>query len=688
MRNHALCGLHSKSLAQIIQTYAQTKELNKGKVLHARLLRIWYPVCTFLTNHLINMYSKCGVTHYALNLFEKMSQRNIVSWTAMITGFCQNLRFPEAVKAFSQMRISGNNPTEFAFASVIKACVSLRSISTGKQMHCLALKSGLDWNVYVGSNLADMYSKCGVMTDACKFFEEIPCKDAVLWTAMIDGYAKNGEFEEALLAFKRMIRDGIVIDPHVLSITLNACAAIKVRKSGECLHSSVVKLGFETKLVVGNALLDMYCKAGDMESASDVFDIVSEHKNVVSFTSLIHGYGEMDCIDEALDVFVDLSRQGIDPNEYTFSSLIKACANQAALEQGAQLQAQVIKLDFDSEPYISAGLVDMYGKCGLLDHSVQLFYEIINPSEIAWDALLNVSAQHGLGKEMMGTFDKMVLEVKPNAINFISLLAGCSRAGLVEEGLNYFYSMEKKYGVVPREEHYNCVIDLLGRAGRLKEAEEFINSMPFEPNAFGWCSFLGACTVHGDAERGKLAAERLIKHEPENSGALVLLSNLYAKEGKWEEVRSLRTLMRKGNMKKLPGYSWVDIGNKTHIFGSDDWSHPQRMEIYEKLDSLLDQIKEAGYVPSTASVPLDVNDSEKQQLLHHHSERIAIAFALISMPSGKPIVVKKNLRMGRVPVEIIGKGLDFTRPEIHWPLAEFIETDLVCSTAIAHKLVR
>lgn len=645
MRSHALCGTDSKSLAHIIQTYAQTKQLNKGKELHAQVLRTWYPICTFLTNHLINMYSKCGVIDNASNLFDKMSQRNMVSWTAMITGFSQNLRLPEAIKAFSQMRISSLNPTQFAFASVIKACVSLRLISIGKQMHCLALKSGLDWNIYVGSNLADMYSKCGVMVDACKFFEEIPCKDAVLWTAMIDGYAKNGEFEESLLAFKRMIRDGIVIDPHVLSVTLNACAAMKAHKSGKCLHSSVVKLGFEAKLVVGNALLDMYSKSGDMESASNVFVMVSEHRNVVSFTSLIHAYGEMGQIDEALNVFVDLRRQGIDPNEYTFSSLIKACANQAALEQGYQLQAQVIKLNFDAEPYISAGLVDMYGKCGLLDHSIQVFNEIRNPTQIAWDALLNMFAQHGLGKEMMETFDKMVIEVKPNAITFISLLAGCSHAGLVEEGLNYFYHMEKKYGVVPREEHFNCVIDLLGRAGRLKEAEEFIDSMPFEPNAFGWCSFLGACRVHGDAERGKLAAERLIKLEPNNSGALVLLSNLYAKEGRWEEVRSLRSMMREGNVKKLPGYSWVDIGNKTHVFGSEDWSHPQRREIYEKLDSLLDQIKEAGYVPCTDSVSLDINDNEKQQFLHHHSERIAIAFALISMPSGKPIIVKKNLRI-------------------------------------------
>lgn len=645
MRSHTLCKFDSKTLAQLIQTYAQTKQLNRGKEFHAQLLRANYPICIFMTNHLINMYSKCGLIDYAQNLFEKMPKRNIVSWTAMITGFSQNSRLSEAVNVLSQMRIVGEDPTQFAFASIIKACVSLRSIKIGKQTHCLALKYCLDWNIYVGSNLADMYSKCGMIIEACKLFEEMPCKDAVLWTAMIDGYAKNGEFEAALLAFKRMNKDGVIIDPHVLSSTLSACAALRDHKFGKSLQTSVVKLGFELKVVVGNALLDMYSKAGDMESASNVFVVLSEHRNVVSFTSLLHGYCEMQWFNEALAVFVDLRRQGIDPNEYTFSSLIKACASQAALEQGAQIHAQVVKLNLDVDSYISACLLDMYGKCGLLDHSIRVFNETRNPTEIAWNSLLNVFAQHGLGNEVMRLFYKMVLVVKPNAITFTSLLTGCSHAGLFNEGLNFFYSMEKTYGVVPREEHYNCVIDLLGRAGRLKEAEEFINGMPFKPNAFGWCSFLGACRVHGDTKRGKVAAEELIKLEPENIGAIVLLSNLYAKEGKWEEVRRLRTKMREGNLQKLPGHSWVDVGNKTHVFGAEDWSHSRRKEIYEKLDSLLVQIQRAGYVPCTDSVAVDMDDSEKQTLLHHHSERIAIAFALLSIPNGKPIIVKKNLRV-------------------------------------------
>lgn len=652
MRSQASCGFgklllkDSNTLAYIVQNYGQNKQLSKGKELQAQLLRIGYPICTFLTNHLINMYSKCGHVDYAMNLFYQMSQRNVVSWTTMITGFSQNLKLSEALKTFSQMRTTGEIPTQFAFASVIKACLSLGLIEVGKQMHCLALKSGFCLDMYVGSNLADMYSKCGVMIDACKIFEEIPFKDAILWTSMIDGYAKNGDLDAALLGFKRMIIDGVIIDPHVVCSTLSACAGHKTHFTGSCLHSIIVKLGFELEVVVGNALIDVYSKAGDVKSASKVFSTVSECRNIVSFTSLINGYVGTEQIERALCMFTELRREGIDPNEFTFSSLIKGCANQAALEQGTQVHAEVVKFNFDQDPFVSSGLIDMYGKCGLLEHSVQLFNETRDLTEISWNSLLSVYSQHGLGKEALELFDKMVLAgVKPNAVTFVSLLIGCSHAGLVDEGLNFFSSMERTYGVIPRTEHYSCVIDLLGRAGRLIEAEEFIQTMPFEPNAFGWCSFLGACRIHGDEERGKFAAEKFLKLEPQNSGAHILLSNIYAMERRWEDVRSLRKMLRVGNVKKLPGYSWVDVGNKTHFFGVEDWSHPQMKEIYKKLDSLLDEIKEAGYVPDIDSIPVDMDENAKENHLHHHSERIAIAFALLNMPSSKLIIVKKNIRV-------------------------------------------
>ncbi|XP_061376341.1 putative pentatricopeptide repeat-containing protein At5g52630 [Gastrolobium bilobum] len=636
----------SKAVVHLIQTYAQTKELIKGKQLHAQLIRGGCLPCTFLTNHFLNFYSKCGELDYTIKLFDRMPQRNMVSWTAMITGFSRNLRFGEALYTFCQMRVEGEVTSQFALSSVLQACASLGSFQFGTQVHCLVVKCGFGCELFVGSNLTDLYSKCGEVPSTSKVFEEMPCKDEVLWTSMIDGFVKNGNFEKALIAYKEMVIDDVFIDQHVLCSTLIACSALKATGFGKSLHSTIVKFGFEYETFIGNALTDMYSKFGDMVSASNVFQINSGFRNIVSFTTIIDGYVEMDQIEKALSTFVDLRRWGIEPNEFTFSSLIKACANQAKLEHGSQLHGQVVKFNFDRDPFVSSALVDMYGKCGLFDHSIQLFDEIETPNDIAWNTLVGVFAQHGLGRNAVETFNGMIHRgLKPNAVTFVNLLKGCSHAGMVEDGLNYFYSMDKIYGVVPREEHYSCAIDLLGRAGKLKEAEDFINSMPFEPNAFGWCSFLAACKTHGDKERAKLVADKLMKLEPESSGAHVLLSNIYAKERQWEDVRILRKMIRDGNTKKLPGYSWVDIGNKTHVFGVEDWSHPQKKEIYEKLDSLLDQIKSIGYVPQTELVLIDMDDTLKEKLLLNHSERIAVAYSLLTSPTGKPIIVKKNLRV-------------------------------------------
>jgi pentatricopeptide repeat protein len=205
--------------------------------------------------------------------------------------------------------------------------------------------------------------------------------------------------------------------------------------------------------------------------------------------------------------------------------------------------------------------------------------------------------------------------------------------------------MKDDYGIEPKEEHYSCIIDMYGRSGRLREAEKFIGEMPVKPNAHGWCSLLGACRMRGNKELGEIAAQNLMKLEPDNTGIHVSLSGIYASLGQWEDVKAIRKLMRDSRIKKLPGFSWVDANKKTHVFGSEDWSHPQQEQIYKKLEELSERIKEEGYVPDTISLPLNLEDSAKARLLRYHSERIAVAFALISMPATKPIIVKKNLRI-------------------------------------------
>lgn len=633
-------------LAQLIQSYSRTADLRRGKRIHAHLISVGNP-STFIANHLLNMYAKCGDIDSAISLFDRMSHRNLVTWTALISGFSQNKRFSEAVQTFSSMHSSGTKPTQFALSSSIQALASLRGLCSGRQLHALSLKLGLDVELFVGSNLADMYSKCGCLVDACRVFEAMPCKDEVSWTAMIDGYAKNGDSERAIVAFKNLLGEGmVIIDQHVLCSVLSAYGGLRACKQGKSVHAFVLKMDFYCKGAIVNALVDMYSKSRDMTSALNVANSHSMGWNVVTCSSLVDGYVEMEQTDEAFMMFIELRRRGIEANEFTFSSLIKASAGQAMVEQGTQLHAKVIKTSFVFNPFVSAALVDMYGKCGLLGSSTQMFEEIECPNAFSWNSVIGVLAQHGRGKEALQVFDRMVLVgIRPDHVTFINLLMACSHSRLLEQGLECFDSMSKVHGVEPKEEHYSCVIDMLGRAGRLEEAKEFISRMPLEPNAFGWCSLLGACRTHKAKELGELAAEKLMKLEPGNSGLHVLLSSIYASEGQWEDAKATRKLMKETGVKKLPGFSWVDVDNKTHVFGAEDWSHPDKKEIHEKLEDLSARIREEGYVPLTEAVPSNVEESEKERLLHHHSERIAVAFALVRSPRTKPIIVKKNLRI-------------------------------------------
>ncbi|KAJ1295075.1 hypothetical protein BS78_01G196400 [Paspalum vaginatum] len=641
----AAASLH---LAALLQSCGRAGDIRRGRALHAHLLLSGAAIAsTFLANHLITMYSHCTDADSAVRVFSAVPRPNHVSWTTLISGLAQNSMHRDALAAFAAMRRADVSPTQFALSSAARAAAALSAPRPGAQLHCVGVRIGFDTDLFVASSLAGMYSKCGLLDEACRVFDQMPQKDAVAWTSMIDGYAKNGSLKAAAVAFRDMKCEGLVAaDQHVFCSALSASGGLKDGWLGRSLHCCIIKAGFELESVVRNALVDMYAKSGDLENASRAVKIDPGGWNVVSGTSLIDGYIETDCVEEALETYTELQRQGVEPNEFTFSSMIKGCAMQALLEQGSQLHTHVIKKSLIRDSFVVSTLVDMYGKCGLASLSINLFNETEYPTEIAWNAVINVYAQHGHGREAIQAFDSMTSSgIRPNHITFVSLLTACSHAGLVDEGLNYFYSMKDKHGIEPKEEHYSCIIDMYARAGRLDEAEQFISEMPIEPNAYGWCSLLRACWMQGNKELGQVAAQNLMKLEPHNTGIHVSLSGIYASLGQWEDVKAVRKLMRDSRIKKMPGFSWVDCNKKTHVFGSEDWSHPQQEQIYKKLEELSERIKEEGYVPDTSSLPLNIEDSAKERLLRYHSERIAVAFALISMPATKPIIVKKNLRI-------------------------------------------
>jgi pentatricopeptide repeat protein len=518
-------------------------------------------------------------------------------------------------------------------------------LEQGKQVHGFSLKIGFQAEVSVGNALLTMYAKCGNVDNAHKVFEKMPEREVVSWNAMIAGYAQAGYSELAQKLFSKMLLAALKINQITLATVLGACASLEALEHGKQIHNYIIKSGFQPDVSVASSLVDMYCKCGSIMDARRVFDSLVE-RDMVSWNSIIAGYAQNDQREEALVLFRELQRLGMIPNQITFASVLRACASLTALEQGKQVFVHITKIVFEADVYVGSALVDMYCKCGCLEDARKVFDQVPERNIVSWNAMLSGYAQHGLGKEALSLFEQMQQSgIMPNDVTFIGVLSACSHAGLVDEGLHYFDVMFQDHGVMQKLKHYTCMVDILCRAGKLDEAVHFINEMPYEPDALVWNIVLGASRVHANVDIGKLSADYLLELEPENSSAYVLLSNIYAASSKWEDVARVRKLMKGKSVIKDPGCSWIQVKDKVHLFVADDRSHSQTEKIYAKLEELARQLRNSGYVPDTVFVLHDVSEEQRENALRYHSEKLAIAFGLISTLPEIPLRIMKNLRV-------------------------------------------
>eukprot|EP01018_Ginkgo_biloba_P026983 Gb_37624 [translate_table: standard] len=648
----------SITFASLLHECINVKSLIYGKLVHAHMIRTGVYPGIFLQNNLVNMYAKSGCVLDARKVFDRMPERSLVTWTGMIAGYAQNGYSKEAICVFCQMQRAGRESNHFTFSSVLQACASLADVENGKQVHAQVVKTGFECNVFAGSALLDMYCKCGFMEHARALFDKMPKKDVVSWTAMITGYAQNQQDEEALKVFSEMQWAGMKPNQFTFASVVGVCATLAALDQGKEVHAYVIKTGFESDVCVGSILTDMYAKCGHIGEALKLFDKMP-NRDMISWTATIGAYAQNGCANEALELFCEMLRTGVKPNQYTFASVFMACASIAALQHGRQFHVHVIKMVFDLDIFVGSALVDMYAKCGSIADACHMFQKIPTPNVVSWNSMIAGYAQHGHSKEALQLFERMqVAGTKPNHITFVAVLSACSHVGLVDEGRQYFDSMSRKFGITPSIKHYACMVDLLSRAGRLEEAEDLINKMPFEPDSVIWRGILGGCRLHGNMELGKQAAESLIAAEPHNSATYVLLSNIYASAGMWDDVKKVRQMMKDRGVKKETGYSWIEIKNKVHAFIAGDRSHPQTEKIYAKLEQLTGQIRETGYAPDTNFVLHDVEKEQKELFLCYHSEKLAIAFGLISAPHLTAIRVIKNLRMSaaQTPASLLFSG--------------------------------
>ncbi|PON68859.1 DYW domain containing protein [Parasponia andersonii] len=580
-----------------------------------------------------------------------VDKTNVSSWNSVIAELARSGDSVESLRAFSSMRKLSLRPNRSTFPCVIKSCSALSDLRSGKQAHLQALVLGLEFDLFVSSALVDMYSKCGELRDARLLFDCIPQRNVVSWTSMITGYVHNGDSHLALSLFKEFLVDesengDVFMDPVVMVSVLSACSRVSTKGITEGVHGFVVKRGFDGDLGVGNTLMDAYAKCSELRLSRKVFDGMSQ-KDVVSWNSMIAFYAQSGYSAEALEVFYTMMKDGnISYNVVTLSALLLATAHSGTLRIGKCIHNQVLKRRLEENVVVSTAMIDMYCKCGRVDMARNTFDCMKEKNVKSWTAMVAGYGMHGRAREALEVFYEMIRNgVRPNYITFVPVLAACSHAGLPEGGWHWFNSMKHEFGIEPGVEHYSCMVDLLGRAGYLNRAYDLIKEMKVSPDFVVWSSLLGACRTHKNVELAEISARKLLELDPNNCGFYVLLSNVYADAGRWEDVEGMRVLMKNHGLVKPPGFSLVELKGKVHIFLVGDREHPQHEQIYKYLERLTVKLQEVGYRPNMASVVHDVDEEEKEMTLKIHSEKLAVAFGIMNSVPGTKIQIIKNLRV-------------------------------------------
>ncbi|KAH9604872.1 hypothetical protein KSS87_007283 [Heliosperma pusillum] len=642
--------------------------LKLGKQAHGYCLIKGY-VTTYTVNALMSMYAKLGKLDYARSLLYVFQDRDLVTWNTAISSFSQNRRFDDALQFLKFMVCMGVEPDGVTIASVLPSCSHLELLNLGKEIHAYVLKHrDLSDNLFVVSALVDMYCNCKQVSKARQLFNDTHLRTVALWNTMLAGYTLNGCFDEALILFIEMLKvSGFWPNPTTMASVLPSCVHSQSFVNREAIHSFIIKLGFGRNRYVQNALMDLYSRIGNIDIAEAMFDTI-ESKDIVSWNTMITSYVVCGRHNDALALLHEMHRlpgknKGDDENEnysinspmansITLMSILPGCASLSALVKGKEIHAYALKHNFASDVAVGSALVDMYAKCGCLTLSRRVFDSLPDKNVITWNVLIMAYGMHGRGKEAFHLFKDMATEVlqggtvRANGVTFIAVLAACSHSGLVDEGLGLFYSMKSEFGIDPTSDHYACVVDLLGRSGKVKAAFEVINEMPDQYDKTGaWSSLLGACRVHKNLELGEIAGRNLIQLEPHVSSHYVLLSNLYASAGFWEKSMEVRKNMNQMGVKKEAGCSWIEFGNKVHKFRAGDALHPHVEQLYGFLEDLSIRMKKEGYVPDTSCVLHNLKEDEKESLLCGHSEKLAIAFGILNTPPSSIIRVAKNLRV-------------------------------------------
>ncbi|RAL45212.1 hypothetical protein DM860_014622 [Cuscuta australis] len=622
----------------------------KGKEVHAHALRTG--LCdskVSVGNGLINMYAKCGSVKEARSVFNLMVDKDLTSWNSLISALDRSKCFEDAVCGFRTMKSIGMMPSNFNLISALSSCGSLGWVRMGSEIHCEAIKLGLDLDVSVSNALLAMYSDVGFIHDCKKVFSFMPDHDIVSWNSIIGTFNDSeASVFESIKYFIEMMRAGGNPNQITFINVLSAISSLSLIGLARQIHALALKHSVANDVSIENAFLTCYGKCGEMDDCEKIFSRMLDRRDDMSWNSMICGYIHNELLSKAMDLIWLMLHNGQRLDCFTLSTVLSACASVATLERGMEVHACGVRACLESDVVVGSALVDMYAKCGRIDYASKFFKLMPQRNVYSWNSMISGYARHGCGHEALEVFEKMKAEGQPpDHVTFVGVLSACSHIGLVDQGFDYFELMKSDYHLAPQIEHFSCMVDLLGRAGELGKIESFIQRMPIRPNALIWRTVLGACSRVGSRKKdlGRKAAQMLMELEPQNAVNYVLLANMHASGGKWEDVAEARHAMQEAEARKEKGCSWVSMKDGVHVFVAGDRSHPDTDAIYVNLRDLHRKMKAAGYVPQIKFALYDLDLENKEELLSYHSERIAIAFVLTRPKSELPIRIMKNLRV-------------------------------------------
>lgn len=579
---------NTSTLVLVIQACQNVRAKLEGIKVHGYVTQSGFLAIRSVQNSLLSMYAEDDMES-ARTMFDEMCNKDVITWSVVIGGYVRSKEAEVGLQFFGEM-VSDDciEPDGITMVSVLKACTSLGDWIMGRVVHGLVISRGFGFDQYVGNSLIDMYSKCYDADSAFKVFKEMSQRNNVSWNSVLSGFVLNKNHVEALSLIYLMGKEGVEADEVTLVNILQTCKFFVQPFQCKSVHCVIMRRGYESNELVLNSLIDAYAKCSLVELAWELFNGI-KRRDVVSWSTMIAGFTYCGKPNEAMAVFQEMTLAQKKLNVVTVINLLEACSALAELRRSKWAHGISIRRGLEAKVAVGTAIVEMYSKCGAIEDSRKAFKQIPEKNVVSWSAMIAAYGMNGFAREALALLAEMKREgVEPNAVTTLSVLSALSHGGLVEEGLSFFNSMIQDHGIEPGLEHYSCVVDMLGRVGKLDSAMDLIEKIPegLETGASVWGALLSACRSHGNSEIGARAISHVLELEPSKSAGYLLASNIYASEGLWTDAARMRRLVKERGVRVVAGYSLVHVNNRACIFLAGNRSHPQAGEMHGLVDQL------------------------------------------------------------------------------------------------------